>query len=165
MTAISTWWRTRTPRERATLSAGLLSLLAILFVSLVWLPLRDDLQRTHQQVIRQAEDLGWLQQQVVRVSQLSAGSSTNGANTTRLPLLTLVDKTATGLAIRDNIRQIQPGREAGTARIWFDKVMFEDWLRWLDQVVAQDVKVVSVSITRSTKAPTLNIRVELAKAN
>jgi len=63
--------------------------------------------------------------------------------------------------IRDRIKQIQPGKESGTAKVWFDKVIFEDWLSWLDQISVRGIDVTRVSITKSGEFPRVNIRLEL----
>jgi type II secretory pathway component PulM len=144
------------------LSAGLLALLTILLVSLVWLPLRDDLQRAHQQVIRQSQDLEWLQQQASRIRQIDSGALRR-ASASQLPLLTLIDKAATDLKIRSQVKQIQPGTD-GSAVVWFDRVLFEDWLKWTDRLSGYGVVIVRASVTPSISEPMVNVRMELASA-
>jgi type II secretory pathway component PulM len=107
-------------------------------------------------------DLAWMQQQAEKIQKLrQSRPAQKKANA--LPLLTIVDQTSKSQKIRDRIKQIQPGKQSGTAKVWFDKVIFEDWLSWLDQVTAQGIDVTRVSITKSADHPRVNIRLELEK--
>jgi len=162
MNGLQRTWHNLSLRDQRILVLGSLIALAILIYAFVWSPLQKNLKQLRPLVVSQSSDFAWMQQQAAMIRQLNqAGQSKKSINA--LPLLTVVDQTAKAQKIRDKIKQIQPGKESGTAKIWFDKVIFEDWLRWLDKTSAQGIDVTRVSITKSAEYPKVNIRMELEK--
>ncbi len=161
MSGLQGYWRNLSIRDQRVLSFGALIVLIILFYALIWAPVQSNLKRLRTQVISQSADLAWMQQQTAEIRKLNQNQPVKtGSNA--LPLLTVVDQTAKSQKIRDRIKQIQPGKESGTAKVWFDKVVFEDWLRWLDQISAKGIDVTRVSITKSGEFPRVNIRLDLS---
>ena len=162
MNGLQRTWHNLSLRDQRILLLGSLIAIIILIYAFVWSPLQKDLKQLRPLVLSQSADLAWMQQQASRIRQLNkVGNSKKSMNA--LPLLTVVDQTAKAQKIRDRIKQIQPGKESGTAKIWFDKVIFERWLRWLDKTSAQGIDVTRVSITKSAEYPKVNIRMELEK--
>jgi len=162
MNGLQRTWHNLSLRDQRILLLGSLIAIIILIYAFVWSPLQKDLKQLRPLVVSQSADLAWMQQQASRIRQLNkVGNSKKSMNA--LPLLTVVDQTAKAQKIRDRIKQIQPGKESGTAKIWFDKVIFERWLRWLDKTSAQGIDVTRVSITKSAEYPKVNIRMELEK--
>ena len=162
MNGLQRTWHNLSLRDQRILLLGSLIAIIILIYAFVWSPLQKDLKQLRPLVLSQSADLAWMQQQASRIRQLNkVGNSKKSMNA--LPLLTVVDQTANAQKIRDRIKQIQPGKESGTAKIWFDKVIFERWLRWLDKTSAQGIDVTRVSITKSAEYPKVNIRMELEK--
>lgn len=162
MNALKRSWLNLSVRDQRILVLGGLIAIAILFYAIVWTPLQNNLDKLRPQVDSQSADLAWMQKQAGKIRSLDQSGQTE-VNKSSLPLLTIVDQTAKTLNLRDEIKQIQPGKESGTAKIWFDKVVFEDWLQWLDNITAQGIVVTRVSITKSAEYPMVNIRMELEK--
>jgi len=161
MSGLKDYWYKLPARDQRVLGIGAFVVLSILLYSLLWAPMQDQLKRQRPLLIKQSEDLVWMQAQADKIRQLKQSKSTsNSAND--VPLLTAIDQTARKLKLRGKIKQIQPGKEAGTAKIWFDKVVFEDWLQWLDIISAQGIDVTRVSITKSAEFPRVNIRLEVS---
>ena len=162
MNGLQRTWHNLSLRDQRILLLGSLIAIVILIYAFVWSPLQKDLKQLRPLVVSQSADLAWMQQQADKIRQLNqVGNSKKSMNA--LPLLTVVDQTAKAQKIRDKIKQIQPGKQSGTAKIWFDKVIFEHWLRWLDKTSAQGIDVTRVSITKSAEYPKVNIRMELEK--
>ncbi|MEN8710859.1 MAG: type II secretion system protein M [Arenicellales bacterium] len=162
MNGLQRSWHNLSLRDQRILVLGSLIAVAILIYAFVWSPLQKNLKQLRPLVVSQSADLAWMQQQAAKIRQLNQSGKLQKSKSV-LPLLTVVDQTAKSEKIRDKIKQIQPGKESGTAKIWFDKVVFEDWLRWLDKISAQDIDVTRVSITKSADYPKVNIRLELEK--
>lgn len=162
MSGLKKYWLNLSSRDQKFLGIGALLVLIILFYSLIWAPVQSNLKRLRTQVVSQSADLAWMQQQATEIRKLNKNRSLSSGKSA-LPLLTVVDQTAKIQKIRDHIKQIQPGKESGTAKVWFDKVVFEDWLKWLDQVSARGIDVTRVSITKSGEFPKVNIRLELSQ--
>jgi general secretion pathway protein M len=164
MNGLRQYWHNLSTRDQRVLSVGGLLVIGILLYALAWAPLQDKLRQLRPQVASQSADLAWMQQQADTIRKLKQASpASSGGN--KLPLLTVVDQTAKAMRIRQFIKQIQPGKESGTAKVWFDKVIFEDWLRWLDKITARGIDVTRVSITKSAEFPKVNVRMELARQN
>jgi general secretion pathway protein M len=162
MSHIKNYWYNLSARDQRVLGVGGFAVLCILLYAMIWAPLQDQLKRLRPQVINQSADLAWMRQQTAMIQKLS-DASVSKKGTSGLPLLTVVDQAAKAQKIRDRIKQIQPGKESGTAKVWFDKVIFEDWLRWMDRISAKGISVTRVSITKSAELPRVNIRLELVK--
>ena len=160
MKSLRQYWSTLSRRERRISVFGILVALSILFYTLLWAPLQDDLNRLRNQVRVQSVDLAWMQEQYPVVKGYFADQNSK-KQTRNLPLLTIIDQTSRKYRIRHVIKQIQPGKEEGTARVWFDQIVFEDWLRWLGQISGRGIAIQRVSITRSSNKPLVNIRLEL----
>jgi general secretion pathway protein M len=161
MSGLQGYWRNLSTRDQRVLGFGAFIVLVILFYALIWAPVQSNLKRLRAQVVSQSADLAWMQQQAAEIRKLNQQRPVK-TGSKALPLLTVVDQTAKSQKIRDRIKQIQPGKESGTAKVWFDKVVFEDWLSWLDQISAKGVDVTRVSITKSGEFPRVNIRLELS---
>ena len=164
MSGLQRYWHSLSERDRRVLAVGGLLVVCILFYALVWTPIQDNLKRLRPQVASQSMDLAWMQQQAGKIQKLRQAIPAQ-KKVNMLPLLTIVDQTAKSQKIRDRIKQIQPGKQSGTAKVWFDKVIFEDWLSWLDKISAQSIDVTRVSITKSAEHPRVNIRLELENNN
>ena len=164
MSGLQRYWHSLSERDRRVLAVGGLLVVCILFYALVWTPIQDNLKRLRPQGASQSMDLAWMQQQAGKIQKLQQTMPAQ-KKANALPLLTIVDQTAKSQKIRDRIKQIQPGKQSGTAKVWFDKVIFEDWLSWLDKISAQSIDVTSVSITKSAEHPSVNIRLELENNN
>ena len=161
MSELKKYWLNLSSRDQKFLSIGALLVLLILFYSFIWAPVQSNLKRLRTQVVSQSADLVWMQQQATEIRKLNKSLPVSSGESA-LPLLTVVDQTAKTLKIRDRIKQIQPGKENGTAKVWFDKVVFEDWLKWLDMISARGIDVTRVSVTKSGEFPKVNIRLELS---
>lgn len=160
MTSGAKYWASLSSRERLLIVAGTIGVIAILLYALVLAPMHDSILRLRGQVQSQTQDLAWMYQQASEVAALS-GEAGKGKPDTGRPLLTTIDLTAKALKVRGAIKQIQPGNDAETAKVWFDKIIFEDWLQWLERISSQGIVVSRVAITRSAEAPRVNIRMEL----
>lgn len=162
MNGIKEYWHKLSARDQRVLGIGVLIILSILLYSLLWVPIQDQLKRQRLLLIKQSEDLVWMRAQADKVHQLKKNEAAS-SSVNNVPLLTVIDQTARELKLRDQIKQIQPGKQNGTAKIWFDKVVFEDWLQWLDQITARGIDVTRVTITKSGEYPRVNIRLELSQ--
>lgn len=161
MSGIKAYWYKLPARDQRVLGIGIIVVLGILLYSLLWAPMQDQLKRQRPLLIKQSADLAWMQAQADKIRQLEKSKASSG-KTQDVPLLTTIDQTARKLNLRDQIKQIQPGKEDGTAMVWFDKVVFEDWLQWLDQISARGIDVTRVSVTKSAQFPRVNIRLEVS---
>jgi general secretion pathway protein M len=162
VTSGAKYWASLSSRERLLIVSGSTGVIAIVLYALVWAPMHDSILRLRGQVQSQTQDLAWMHQQASVIAARSGEAGKVKPGTGR-PLLTVIDQAAKAIKVRDAIKQIQPGNEAETAKVWFDKIIFEDWLKWLERISSQGIVVSRVSITRSAEAPRVTIRMELLR--
>ena len=162
MSGLQQYWHGLSTRDQRVLAVGGMIIFAILLYALAWSPLQEKLKQLRPQVASQSADLVWMQQQAGAIRKLKQARPAQNSNNVS-PLLTVLDQSAKSQNIRQFINQIQPGKENDTAKVWFDKVVFEDWLRWLDQISVAGISVTRVSITKSAEYPRVNIRMELER--
>jgi len=138
------------PRERLTLVGGALAAALILLYTFVWAPWQAELERLRERVPVKQETLAWMQAQAGRVASLSAreAGERGSASNSGLPLLTLVERSANQLGMREVITRMSPGDQASQVRVWMDDVAFDRWLRWIDALGREGITVAEASIDR-----------------
>lgn len=149
------------PRERIIVILGGAAALVIVVYSLVWQPWQAELERLRSQVPAKQQTLDWMQAQAARIERLTEQLDEQSA-TSGLPLLTLVERNANQVEMREVITRMSPGDETDQVRVWIDKVAFDRWLRWVDALSRSGIDVTEANIDRS--APNLvSIRTTLQR--
>ncbi len=64
-------------------------------------------------------------------------------------MLTLVERSANQIEMRDVITRMSPGDESDQVRVWLDKVAFDRWLAWVDVLSDDGIDVAEANIDRS----------------
>lgn len=136
------------PRERVMVVAGGIAALAIVLYAWVWQPWQTELERLRDRVPAKRETLAWMQAQAERIEALRARSE-QAPSTSGLPLLTLVERSANQVDMREVITRMSPGEEADQVRVWVDDVAFDRWLRWVDALGGSGIEVAEANIDRS----------------
>lgn len=152
------YWSSLSQRERTLLSLGIFVSVGIVLYIQVLEPRYQRLSMLRAQVPAQHEDLAWMQTQI-RAFQPILNQRRQNSDSPKLPLLTIIEKTATQAGLRGNISRMQPA-ENNQVRVWFDGVFFDPWLRWLETLKKQDVHVSAATVNK-TKDRRVNIRVTL----
>lgn len=135
------------PRERLILGVGGVAALLIVVYVLVWEPWQSELERLRSQVPDKQQTLAWMRNQAAQIETLSDESS-QGASTSGLPLLTLVERSANQVKMRDVISRMSPGDKADQVRVWMDDVQFDRWLQWVDALSNSGIEVAEANIDR-----------------
>ncbi len=155
------YWNSLAAREKTLVITGLITILATVLYIAVLEPRYQRLNTLRLQVPARHQDLMWMQQQVSQFKSLLVNGRTSG-NRQKLPLLTIIERTATQSGLRTSINRMQPS-ERGQVRVWFDDVYFDPWLRWLETLRKQKIEVFAASITRAGDQK-VNIRVTLGQS-
>ncbi len=134
-------------RERQVLALGGVVLVVILVWALIWVPWHDELRRLRVQVPAKQATLLWMQEQAELATPLLSLQNRGAQND--VPLLTIVESTATNVKMRNMIRRMSPGEEEGQVKVWLTDASFDDWLLWLEQLRKEAVEVVSTTISRN----------------
>jgi len=125
------YWANLQPRERHTLLGGGIVLALILVYALVVDPFQQALAGLQQSVATQEETLAWMRQASAEIKQLRA--ATPGARSVSgQSLMSLIDASARSTGLSGAIKQIRP--EGQGVKVRLEEVVFDDMLRWLDQL-------------------------------
>lgn len=138
------------PRERLMVVAGGVAALVIVLYSLVWQPWQTEVERLRSQVPQKEQTLAWMQAQAAQIESLR-GKSADASAPSGLPLLTLVERSANRVEMRDAISRMSPGDEEDQVRVWMDNVAFDRWLLWVDALSTSGIDITEVNIDRSTE--------------
>lgn len=150
MNALTEKLATFSPRERVVLFGGGILTLALVLYALAWQPWQNELNRLRSQIPVKKETLAWMQSQAGQAKTLAVRSS-RGANQSGLPLLTLIERSANQVDIREAITRMSPGEKEDQVRIWMDNADFDRWLRWLKTLDDSGIEVAEANIDRSVE--------------
>lgn len=148
MNALTETFAGLSARERLIVFVGGTAAVVILVYALVWQPWQAELERLRERVPEKQQTLAWMQSQAARVESLSARAD-DEPQTSGLPLLTLVERSANQVEMRDVITRMSPGDESDQVRVWLDKVAFDRWLQWVDVLSDDGIDVAEANIDRS----------------
>lgn len=148
MNALTETFAGLSARERLMVFVGGAAAVVIVLYALVWQPWQTELERLRDRVPEKQQTLAWMQSQAARVESLGARAD-DEPQTSGLPLLTLVERSANQVEMRDVITRMSPGDEADQVRVWLDKVAFDRWLEWVDVLSEDGIDVAEANIDRS----------------
>jgi len=86
MNGLKDYWYKLPARDQRVLGIGALVILSILLYSLLWAPIQDQLKRQRPLLIKQSEDLVWMQAQADTIRQLKQSKATS-SSVNSVPLL------------------------------------------------------------------------------
>ncbi|MEA3292052.1 MAG: type II secretion system protein M [Pseudomonadota bacterium] len=145
---MGSYWRSLSARERSIVKLGVVAVACILFYLLAWEPKIRELQQLRTEVPQLRATLAWMTQEIRQAGPLlKRGRQPAGDGG---PLLTVIEQAAQQVGVRGAIQRMQPA-EGGQVKVWFQDVVADEWLRWLDALARQGVRVVSTTVTRSTE--------------
>lgn len=157
------YWANLQPRERHTLLGGGVSLILILLYALVLDPFQQELARLHKSVEEQSAELAWMRQAAAEVKRLQGSSPVSG-RVAGQSLMSLVDASARSTGLSGAIKQIKP--EGQGVKVRLEEVVFDDMLRWFEQLGnKQGVSVSSLVMERLSQPGRVNASVVLGGEN
>ncbi|MFT5112700.1 MAG: general secretion pathway protein M [Parasphingorhabdus sp.] len=155
---MNSFWSGLNPRERRIISWGLFITVGIVVYLFFLEPRYQRLNMLRAQVPSQGADLAWMRQQIeIHKATLNKRSANQVAE--QMPLLTIVEKTATQSGLRASISRMQPA-ENNQVRVWFDDIYFDHWLRWIEILKQKKIQISAATVNK-TKDQKVNIRVTL----
>lgn len=162
MNALTEKFAGLSPRERLIVVLGGAAAVVIVLYAAVWQPWQAELERLRAQVPAKQQTLAWMEAQAARIDSLSAQSAADESPESGLPLLTLVERSANQVGMREVITRMSPGEEADQVRVWLDDVAFDDWLQWVDALNGSGIRIAEASIDRSAEN-LVSIRITLQR--
>lgn len=154
------YWHNLQAREQRTLLIGTLLAIPLLIYSLIIEPVSQELRRLEQAVEANGELLAWMEHSAAQVKALQRQGRTkrNGGS-----LLSLVDASAKQNGLGEALKQLKPDGGNGV-RLRFEQAGFDDMLRWLGRLGAeQGVAVSSLTMERLEQPGRVNATVVLER--
>ncbi|MET0026579.1 MAG: type II secretion system protein M [Candidatus Thiodiazotropha sp.] len=156
------WWQSKTQQEHLALILGAAAILILLVYLVIWLPFTRDLDKKAQRLESQTATLHWMQENIGLVQRMRAAQG-GSAKATNEALLTLVDRTAKTIRLRDQIERIKPQGDRAV-QLWIEQAPFDILIRWLGQLTEQHgLEIESMNIDRQDGPGLVNARVVIQR--
>lgn len=148
-------WSDLQKREKLVVIWGGAFLLIILGYAVLIAPLRGDLVSMEAAVLSKKAELVWMQDGAVKARQLTALQSNKSA----VSPLKVIDQAARKYGIDANLKRVDPG-ETGKIKVWFENLVFVDFMRFLRGIGGgQGLVVTNLSVERLDAPGIVNARV------
>ena len=154
------YWHSLQARDQRVLLVGIVVALPLLVYSLVIEPFGKELQRLEQAVEDNGQLLAWMESSAAQVRALRGNGATKRGSGGSL--LSLVDASAKQNGLGGALKQVKP--EGNGVRLRFEQARFDDMLRWLGRLGAeQGVGVTTLTLERLPAPGQVNATVVLER--
>ncbi|MBT3015104.1 MAG: type II secretion system protein M [Candidatus Thiodiazotropha sp. (ex Clathrolucina costata)] len=156
------WWQSKTPQEHMALIIGAAAILLLLVYLLLWRPFNQALDKKALLVESQQLTLNWMQDNLDLVKNLRSQQRGKSAGSNDA-LLTLVDRTAKKIRLRQQIQRIKPQGD-NAVQLWIEEAPFDTIIKWLGQLTqTHAIEIDSLTIDRQDKPGLVNARLVLQR--
>ncbi|MCG7904983.1 MAG: type II secretion system protein M [Candidatus Thiodiazotropha taylori] len=156
------WWLSKTPQEHLAMIVGGTAVLLLLIYLIVWRPFQQSLEQKALLVKSQESTLQWMKDNADLVKNMRSNQPGKGAASNEA-LLTLVDRTAKRIQLRQQIKRIKPQGD-DSVQLWVEQASFDTLIRWLGQMTQEyALNIESLNIDRQDAPGLINARVVLQR--
>ncbi|MCG8015431.1 MAG: type II secretion system protein M [Candidatus Thiodiazotropha sp. 'RUGA'] len=156
------WWLSKTPQEHLAMIVGGTAVLLLLIYLIVWRPFQQSLEQKALLVKSQESTLQWMKDNADLVKNMRSNQPGKGAASNEA-LLTLVDRTAKRVQLRQQIKRIKPQGD-DSVQLWVEQASFDTLIRWLGQMTQEHaLNIESLNIDRQDAPGLINARVVLQR--
>ncbi|MEW8509549.1 MAG: type II secretion system protein M [Candidatus Thiodiazotropha sp.] len=156
------WWQSKPPQEHMAMIIGAVAVLLLLVYLLMWRPFTQALEKKALLVESQQITLNWMQDNLDLVRSLRSQQRGKGAGSNEA-LLTLVDRTAKRIQLRQQIQRIKPQGD-NAVQLWIEEAPFDTIMKWLGQLtLTHAIEIDSLTIDRQEKQGLVNARLVLQR--
>jgi general secretion pathway protein M len=156
------WWQSKTPQEQLAMIIGAVVVLLLLIYLMMWRPFIQSLDKKALLVESQQVTLKWMQDNLGLVKSLQGQQRNEGASN-KEALLTLVDRTAKRIQLRQQIQRIKPQGD-NAVQLWIEQAPFDTIIKWLGQLTHNHaIGIDSLMIDRQDKPGLVNARLVLQR--
>jgi len=158
---LRTLWLRRAPQDRKLLVYSGLLLLLLLYI---WLMQAASTARgtLEQRVTGLRSAAVLMEQQAAELEQLRMASPPAVSNAALLPLLPLLQKSAAQAGLAELLLQAE-ALTADEAKLTFGAIPFATWLRWVDTLRMQNIRVASARIETLSTPGLVSVTATLAR--
>lgn len=158
MNQLKMLWASLDDRQKkwATIVGAVLGFL--LYYLAVWEPIHDNVLRLRQQITSDQALLVWMKeaQQTIKKSKAQAPKTQTATTPNNTSLLTLAEQSVKKQQLAGSIKEIKQVNN-DNVQLRFDKVVYVDFIKWLDQFQAENrVSIEKVKIRHTDVAGTVN---------
>ena len=152
------WWKERTAREKMILGVAGILLIALMYYSIIYSPLRDSVALKQQRLANEISLASWLVSVVPEVQRLQGSKGENSSQSSG-SLLSDVDQTSKAAGLGKAVTRLQPEGEK-EVRAWLDAAPFNETLRWLRTLESSyGVEIAELSFNRDNEAGLVKARI------
>ncbi|MCU7904295.1 MAG: type II secretion system protein M [Candidatus Thiodiazotropha sp. (ex Epidulcina cf. delphinae)] len=156
------WWQSKTPQEHLALILTAAAVLLLLLYLLLWRPFSQSLETKALLIKSQQTTLDWMQGNLGLVQKLRSRQK-SGAGSSNEALLTVVDRTAKKIRLRQRIQRIKPQGDKAV-QLWIEQAPFDTLMLWLSQLTqGYGIEIESLNIDRQEKPGLVNARLVLRR--
>ncbi|MBW9256199.1 MAG: type II secretion system protein M [Candidatus Thiodiazotropha sp. (ex. Lucinisca nassula)] len=156
------WWLSKTPQEHLAMIVGGTAVLLLLIYLIVWRPFQQSLEQKALLVKSQESTLQWMKDNADLVKNMRSDQPAKVAASNEA-LLTLVDRTAKRVQLRQQIKRIKPQGD-DSVQLWVEQAAFDTLIRWLGQMTQEyALNIESLNIDRQDAPGLINARVVLQR--
>ncbi|MCK4838893.1 MAG: type II secretion system protein M [Desulfobulbaceae bacterium] len=129
-------------------------LLVLLGYTLLVAPLSSDLVQMEAAVASKKAEFAWMQDAAIKAKQLTALRSTKST----VSPLKVIDQAARKYGIDSSLKRVDPG-ETGQIKVWFENLVFVDFMRFLRGIGGgRGLVVTNLSVERLDAPGIVNAR-------
>ncbi|WP_371375884.1 type II secretion system protein GspM [Thalassotalea aquiviva] len=144
-------WQALNQREKSLVAIMALVVTIFLFVTVIWQPLNDSVERSKERVERQQKLAAWMATNLQRYQALKQ----QGGVTSTGSLSSIVNRTARSQNI--TLARMQP--QGDDLQVWIDEVPFDNLITWLDSLTTREgLHVEAIDIAPASVAGTVKVR-------
>ncbi|MEW8417347.1 MAG: type II secretion system protein M [Candidatus Thiodiazotropha endolucinida] len=141
---------------------GAAAILLLLVYLLLWRPFNQALDKKALLVESQQLTLNWMQDNLDLVKNLRSQQRGKSAGSNEA-LLTLVDRTAKKIRLRQQLQRIKPQGD-NAVQLWIEEAPFDTIIKWLGQLTqTHAIEIDSLTIDRQDKPGLVNARLVLQR--
>jgi len=167
------WWNGLSASERRTLSIGGITGALMLAYFMIWQPIQQTTAELERELREQQALLGWLQPAVAEIRARGGAPGTAPGSTGQggqggqdgqgngQALFALADQSARQAGLGQVLKQVEPSADGG-ARVTFERVGFDELLRWLAQLQDRNgITATQVSLRRGALEGRVDAQIQL----
>jgi general secretion pathway protein M len=130
------WWNNLALREKRIVSAGILTLAALLVYLILWLPLDNAVTGLRTQIHQNQELLTWMRDADKHLQTLSLTTQPKPKSTSSGSILTIVQNQINRTTLVSSLNQMHQV-DTNSVQLTFQKVDFDQLVTWLIQLNQQ----------------------------
>lgn len=142
------WWNNLALREKQMLSLGIFFVGLFLIYLLLWSPLDNKVAAIRNQIKRNQELLNWMKEADKRVQILEKAPQQKPIAPVSGSLLSIIQKQINRTPLVSSLTQLHQV-DNDSVQLTFQKVDFDQLMRWLIQLSQQGIVITQMSVTPS----------------